>query len=655
MNKTLNKKASKYALSGLLVMTTLGCGFAPSISDNLLFSKVMAERLDVLGKCPELRSPWNIKEVREKFKYSLEVIKSSTGFSALEGEFNSEERIKVAGASEFEYLCSGGTEAYLISQYRERDEKYAREKAKQNGDRSLIEAYEKQHPNFAGGNPKVSDLNKEVLDILDVSKIPDSYCDDAPAWWIDFVVLTTQTKKSHQLFYNNENKSGFKIFDLSKTVVKINILRAIWEYTLRRLPDASPSEILQDVNFLLVIDTAFKKIEKLRASDFLKYSDWFQRPGIVETSLDLIWFRIRNNAVPLSAIFIPIFLGIAYKPVSAVGHVAGDIFSETYKKVYDWFTIPKLNLAKNPVKTLKKMNSVIQRFLKGQSKAIEECNKTIVAWKLLQSQDQRVGSKLILLTGGTGVGKSDYINLVSKCVFGKATNPRLHADLSELSTRYKNDPSECFSMKNPIFEVLKRVCRDGTVIVIEEIDKANIEFRNIFFEYFRNAADTGIMMVRGLKDERIALDVSKCLFFFTSNELTSPWGIPDSLRSKKDNARKKIPIDSSMSKRFAVIEFDYLNEDAFVEILKSGLDNYLPNAEKKFKLNILIKEKSIKAMAKFCKMANRGARVGRELLIRINGAIIDFQSKNPSCKDILISFDGDEIIVEDRNGNTAPS
>jgi hypothetical protein len=400
-------------------------------------------------------------------------------------------------------------------------------------------------------------------------------------------------------------------------------------------------------------------LETIKASERL--DEIILESGIKDVKLTLLRlfdFAKKYPAVPASVASLLLF------PLTRA--MVTSIFLDT-KKLYERFRQRFLyNRAKyssNPEKMMTDLINALNEKIIGQPEAIHSLVKLIVGQIVaggIKNPDKKFDKKgplLIVLTGPSGVGKTETCRLISQAIFGNdmdpsqfITNQSIQAGTGDIT------PAEKLLSENSQLTIdLQRNPR--RMIFFDEIDKYNDPDHTVL-EVFGRGKDSGTLPIRMKDGTVLHVDISEAVFVFTTNQLLSCWGGKDSKESLEDPTRTRWVVNESLAKRFNVIEFKKLGEKSYKKILHPLINSFTEECKKRYGIECVPTSDFISKLAEECVLADKGARGCNDLAVEICGSFIEYmmyeRSKNEDIKLTKVDFDFDKRFVFSRPKETLP-
>ncbi len=258
--------------------------------------------------------------------------------------------------------------------------------------------------------------------------------------------------------------------------------------------------------------------------------------------------------------------------------------------------IPKEEILKNNYKLIKNLENILKKEIIGQEEAISNIIKIT---KVIKSKYNNKCYS-ILLIGPSGVGKTKLSNILAKEI---ANNNVIKLDMSEYS-----DSSSITKIigSNPgyigyddnkyLLNTIKE--QPNSIIILDEIDKANYKVRNIFKEILEEGK------AKDSKGNTILFNNS--IIIMTTNEGVDYEKIGFSNNDSTNNTNIKDIFSISFLNRIdSIIKFNKLKKEDIKEIIKTKI-NILK--EKYSQINIIINDNIIDEIIKLSEFNTYGAR-----------------------------------------------
>lgn len=276
------------------------------------------------------------------------------------------------------------------------------------------------------------------------------------------------------------------------------------------------------------------------------------------------------------------------------------------------------------------MEDRMNKIVIGQKEAVNELCRVIRRSKIGLSNPNKPKG-VYMFMGGSGVGKTLLVKKIAEEVYGDEKN-MLRIDMSEYSEKHSvsrliGSPPGYVGYDNggQLTEAIKR--NPNSVILLDEIEKADKEIYNIFLQVF----DEG-----RLTDGRgVSVDMTNTIIVMTSN-VGSQQASEDAVRigfdGNDDESRAKEErsiIDKAIKRQFKpeflnridhIVYFNSLSDDSLIQIAAIELKHFNERLNKT-RHNLVYNDDVVKYIAKRKEDERRfGAR---PILRRIQSEIVD--------------------------------
>jgi type VI secretion system protein VasG len=329
---------------------------------------------------------------------------------------------------------------------------------------------------------------------------------------------------------------------------------------------------------------------------------------------------------------------ISYEVTSSV---VGEVIS-------DWTGIPLGSIVKDDASALMSFNSDLKKWIKGQDHAIDVVDAGIRTAKAgLQNPDQPLG--IFLFVGPSGVGKTEAATGVANLMFG---GDRFMVTLNMSEYQEKHTISRMvgspagyvgYGEGGILTEAVRQ--RPYSVILLDEVEKADIEVMNLFYQVF----DKGTLS----DGEGRVIDFRNTIMFLTSNlasdvimdlcvgkeALPSVEEVTEAIRPILQNHFKP-----ALLARITIVPFFPLQGEVLHEIVKLKLNKVGKRLKNSQKLQLSYTNDVIETIASRCTDVESGARnidhiVNKSLLPKISTHILEKMGDADEYSEIQLTID----------------
>jgi len=279
--------------------------------------------------------------------------------------------------------------------------------------------------------------------------------------------------------------------------------------------------------------------------------------------------------------------------------------------ISEWTGIPAGSMVKDEAQTLLKLEDLLNERVKGQSWGISELASTLRNAKAgLKNSDAPMG--VFLITGPSGVGKTEVANTISDLMFGGSTSV-VTINMSEYQdsmsvTQLKGASAGYvgYGDGGVLTEGVRK--RPYTVVILDEVEKAHKDVLNMFYQVF----DKGILRDGEGRD----ISFKNTVIIMTSNLGTDT--ITQMAMSEESYTYNeyKEAITPELTAHFApallgrckIVPFFPLGLDVLSEIVKIKMGKVKNRLKEKHSLVFGTSEEVIEAIVSKCSTNQAGAR-----------------------------------------------
>ena len=316
--------------------------------------------------------------------------------------------------------------------------------------------------------------------------------------------------------------------------------------------------------------------------------------------------------------------------------------------------IPVTKLMKDESEKLANLESILDKHVIGQDKAVNEISKAIRRSRVgIASPDKPIGSFIFL--GPTGVGKTELVRTLAKEVYNNE-EAFIKIDMSEFME--KHNVSRLIGATagyvgyedgGQLTEAVRR--KPYSVVLFDEVEKAHPEFFNILLQvledgYLTDAKgrkvdfrNTIIIMTSNIGAKQLTKEASKIGFSLSNDNLKKA---QDDFKEKEEQVLKDLKNHfrpEFLNRIDKVIVFKPLDKEKIQQIVKLQLQEFSSRLKDK-KIEIQTTPKAIELLAQLSYDPEYGARpVRRKIQDIIEDAIAEKMLKGEVK-------DGDTIKID---------
>lgn len=320
------------------------------------------------------------------------------------------------------------------------------------------------------------------------------------------------------------------------------------------------------------------------------------------------------------------------------------------KVVADWTGIPLGKVHQDQAKSALSLEDDMKKRIKGQDHALAVISTAMKSAKSgLQNPNQPMG--VFLLVGPSGVGKTETALVLADLMFGGEDN-KVSINMSEFQeshtvSRLVGSPPGYvgYGEGGVLTEAVRQ--RPYSVVLLDEVEKANLEVMNIFYQVF----DKGELS----DGEGRVINFKNTVLFLTSNlatdvitEMTSNGDKPD--MDTLTTAIRPILSDHfkpALLARMVIVPFFTLDADALKNIVSIKLDVICKRLMENNKMKMEYSQEVVDQITARCSEVETGARnidhiIRGTILPQMSNDILMYmgEDKMPSAVKLGMAEDG---------------
>lgn len=329
----------------------------------------------------------------------------------------------------------------------------------------------------------------------------------------------------------------------------------------------------------------------------------------------------------------------------------------TFKQLYNMANFNKKNSEWENINIahLRNINELLSKRVKGQKFAIDAIEKTLIRSftglnGITQSSNSKKPKGVLFLAGPTGTGKTEITKTLCEFVFGDEKR-LIRFDMSEYNLEhsdqkligsppgyigYDEGGQLTTAVKNNPFSIL----------LFDEIEKAHPKILDKFLQILEDGRLTS--------SQGETIDFSETFIVFTSNIGSSIIDIEESeveiqkqfIKTVEDYFKHELKRPEILNRIGIknIIPFNFIKDPAIIkDIIQMKIDSIIKKIKNDKKINCLITEKTITAIAESIINKYDKSLGGRGLVIELETEFIDRFS--------MFIFNHYETIIKNKNDN----
>lgn len=320
--------------------------------------------------------------------------------------------------------------------------------------------------------------------------------------------------------------------------------------------------------------------------------------------------------------------------------------------VSDWTGIPLGKMQADEIKTILALKSILEERVVGQEHALELIARTVQTSRA-QLADENKPNGIFLLTGPSGVGKTETALAVAEQVYGSEDSITI-INMSEFKEEHKvslllgSPPGYVgYGEGGVLTEAVRR--KPYSVILLDEMEKAHPGVQDIFYQVF----DKGT-----IKDgEGRDIDFKNTIIIITSNV-----GTDTTMRLFEDESTSPSPnglakalkpdllqvFKPAFLGRINVIPYLPLADEQLKQIICLQLKRVTRRLLNNYKVEFNYDEDVVNYIVSQCQDADSGARtihnvIQNRILPEMSVKILQFVAESKALSNIRLMVDGNEF------------
>lgn len=284
--------------------------------------------------------------------------------------------------------------------------------------------------------------------------------------------------------------------------------------------------------------------------------------------------------------------------------------------IADWTGIPVNRMSRDEVARITQLDQRVMQLIKGQDQAIGRMHQRLMTARAdLRREGLPQGA--FLLVGPSGVGKTETALQIAEHLFGSqqfvtTINMSEYQEKHTLSRLIGSPPGYVgYGEGGILTEAIRQ--RPYSVILLDEVEKANPEIMNLFYQVF----DKGEMN----DGEGRTIDCKNNVFIMTSNLGTDEiMSFSESGNTDIDELEESLlPLLSQWFKpallaRMEVIPYFPLNDEVLTLIVESKMQHLVDRLQTKHQINLAYSSSVKEHLQNLCNRNDNGARIIDSLL-----------------------------------------
>ena len=326
-----------------------------------------------------------------------------------------------------------------------------------------------------------------------------------------------------------------------------------------------------------------------------------------------------------------------------------------------WTGVPVMQIAQAESERLLQMEDDLQKYIIGQSEAIQAISKAVRRARAgLKDPRRPIGSFMFL--GPTGVGKTELTKALARFMFG-SEEALIQLDMSEFMERHTVSrlvgapPGYVgYEESGQLTEALRR--RPYSIVVFDEVEKAHPEAHNMLLQImeeghlsdargrkvdFRNAI---VVMTSNIGAEMIKRQTSLG-FSLKQDEQTEEKLAYEEMRKKLMDSLKRVFRPEFINRLDSVIVFRALSKEDIKEIVRLELDK-VADRLKEHDISLIATPPALDKLAEMGYDPEMGARPLKRVIQQkvedvLSDALLSGTFSNGDT--IMVDFREDEVVL----------
>ena len=321
--------------------------------------------------------------------------------------------------------------------------------------------------------------------------------------------------------------------------------------------------------------------------------------------------------------------------------------------IADWSGVPSTKMLSDQYAMVTRLEEHLSRRIVGQTDAIRIISNKLRAYTAkLEDPSRPIG--VFLLTGPSGVGKTETAHAISETFFG--TSDITVVNMSEYQeshtvSKLKGAPAGYvgYGQGGVLTEAIRR--QPYGLLLLDEVEKAHSDVLDLFLQIF----DKGFIE----DSEGVLIDFKNILILMTSNACTEILAAepsnsteprePMTTIESKINAQLLNYFKPEFIGRAQVVPYFGLNEDELMVVTRLKVDAIIQRFYNTYHANLYIQDAVYEHMVSKCVAQTIGARwlehyISEQILSKVSAYVLGKLASQSKVGDINLVLLGDQHI-----------
>jgi len=316
--------------------------------------------------------------------------------------------------------------------------------------------------------------------------------------------------------------------------------------------------------------------------------------------------------------------------------------------ICSWTGVPIEQINSGQSDRIRLLETQLKDRIIGQVEQIEVIVNKIRTYSAgIADAEKPIG--VFMLTGPTGVGKTETAHAIAELFFGKDSITSINmSEYQEAHTvsKLKGAPAGYvgYGQGGVLTEAIRR--RPYGLLLLDEFEKAHPDVQNLFLQIF----DKGFIE----DSEGVFIDFTSTLILLTSNA-GFDIGLYDRSKDSLNRSLKSLDLDTCFSQallgRVEVVQFRTLDLDELMLLATMKLNKLAERFNNVHKRNLVIGERISRFIAEMAYNSPEGGRIVQRLITqniekKISEMILSIMDSDDSMSNIEVEYDGSDILVK---------